>query len=376
MTFNTPIESMGPYYSDADLNDQPVSKESTAVLEKLIAEAQGSLACEIKEDGFRCQVHVNKKEIKLFTRGSGEFELRCFPEIMEGLQRLQLKKTIFDGELRGTAAKYDGFKAMQARARYKSRISEKALKEYLSTKPKEFPLQLIVFDLLMHEGKSFMKEQYTHRRAALEEVTDSSRIIIPVSKILTHTPKEIISLYAQKIKKEKHEGLVLKQLNLDYLPGDKTHWVKLKKFESLDLVILGFSTGEHQDRKYGQALVGAYHPEKNTYQTLGFVNLVRENPATGNVLADDLRKLAGKTRVTVPKNVEVGAKKPNIYVNPEVVVEVRVMNIDRGTDFACSADGKNFYSLRIAYVKNIREDKTPQQATTSEFIVEYYKMQR
>lgn len=376
ISFGTPIETMGPYYSEADLNDQPASAESIAFLEKLIDEAEGSLACEIKEDGFRCQAHVDGKRLRLFTRGSGEFEARCFPEITEALLNLNLKKTIFDGELRGIASKYGGFKAIQARARYKGKISEKAVQEYLQTKPGKFPLQLVVFDVLMGQGNPLISESNRDRRTALEEMLGENRQVIPASRTIAESPEEIVALYAQKIRKEKYEGLVLKQLNLEYLPGDKSYWVKLKKFEPLDLVILGLSKGGAKDAAYGQALVGSYHPNKGVYQALGFVNLVRQNQATNNLFAHDISKRVGKKVRSPPRNIEIGAAQPEVYVQPNVVLEVRAMNLERGNNFACSLDGKTFYSLRIAYVKSIRGDKKAVQATTTEMVAQQYKMQR
>ncbi|MDP3640412.1 MAG: RNA ligase family protein [Nanoarchaeota archaeon] len=375
ISFGNPIEPMGPYYSEVDLNDQPMSPQSLAILEKLIEEAEGSLACELKEDGFRCQVHVDGQDIKLFTRGSGEFEVRCFPEIVRGLQELGLEKTIIDGELRGSVGKYDGFKAMQARARYAGRINEKALREYLQKKPQEFPVQLVAFDVLMSRGVPQIQETNETRRALLEEVLGEDEIIVPVSRTIAETPQEIIWLYAQKVQKEKCEGIVLKQPQLEYFPSDKKHWVKLKKFEPLDLVVLGLSHGK-SPHEYSQALVGSYYPERDVYQSLGFVNLIRENPATGNLFADDIGSIVGKKRRTPPQNVEVRTKSPDIYVNPAVILEVQAMNIDRGNDFACSVDDKTFYSLRIAYVRGIREDKKAEQATTTDFVAAYCKNQR
>ena len=375
ISFGNPIEPMGPYYSEADLNDLPVSQTSVALLESLINEAGGSLACELKEDGFRCQVHVDGRDVKLFTRGSGEFEVRCFPEIVQGLQELGLEKAIIDGELRGSAGKYDGFKAMQARARYAGRINEKALREYLQKKLQEFPVQLVAFDILMSSGVPQIQETNETRRALLEEVLGEDQIIVPVSRTIAETPRDIVALYAQKVQQENYEGIVLKQPLLEYLPSDKKHWVKLKKFEPLDLVVLGLSRGK-SPHKYSQALVGSYLLEKDVYQSLGFVNLVRENPVTGHLFAEDVLALVGKQQATLPKNVVVGTKKPEVYVAPTVVLEIRAMNIDRGNYFACSLDDKTFYSLRIAYVRGIREDKNAEQATTSEFVAAYQKRQR
>ncbi len=375
ISFNTAIEPMGPYYSEADLNDKPISEESIRTLQDRINEAEGSLASEIKEDGFRNQSHVDKSNIKLFTRGS-EFEASCFPEINEALISLNLRQTIFDGELRGSQSKYEGFKSVQSRARYKGRIKEEGIQKYLETKPAEHPLQYVVFDILMKDGVSLLNERNDTRRKILEELLQDNKTIIPIERNIVKTPQEIIALYKKKILKEKFEGLVLKQPNGLYIPGDKKNWIKLKKFEPLDLVILGVSRGDNKD--FTQALVGTYNDKRQVYQSFGFVNLARENPATGHLFTQDVLELSSKPFSSVPQNVEVGAKTPELYINPEIVLEIRVMNIDigYGKDYACSVDGKAKYSLRIAYVKSIREDKRADQINTTDFVAKMHKKQK
>ncbi len=376
ISFNTAVEPMGPYYSEADLNDKPISEESIRTLQNMIYEAEGSLAGEIKEDGFRDQSHTDESNIRLFTRGS-EFEASCFPEVVDALKSLNLRQTILDGELRGAQSKYAGFKSVQLRARYKGRIKEAGIQEYLETKPSEHPLQYVVFDILMKDGVSLLDQRNDVRRRILEELIGDNKTIIPVERTIVKTPQEIIALYQKKILKEKFEGLVLKQPNGLYLPGDKKHWVKLKKFETLDLVIIGLSQDEKKKAQYGQVLVASYNNEKDTYQSLGFLNLVRENPATGNSFAEDVPLLVNVVS-SVPDKVEVGNKTPDVYVAPAVVLEVRVMNIDvgYGKDYACSIDGKAKYSLRIAYVKSIREDKRADQINTTEFVANMHKKQK
>ncbi len=376
ISFNTAVEPMGPYYSEADLNDKPIGEESIKILEQIINEAEGSLASEIKEDGFRNQSHTDKSSIKLFARGS-EFEASCFPEVVDALKALNLRQTILDGELRGAQSKYGGFKDIQSRARYKGRIKEKGIQEYLETKPAEHPLQYVVFDILMTNGVSLLDQRNDVRRNILEELLQGNETIIPVERNIVKTPQEIIALYKKKILREKFEGLVLKQPNGLYLPGDKTHWIKLKKFEPLDFVVLGLSRGENRAVEFSQALVGAYNDQKKVYQSVGFVNLVRENTTTGNFFAQDVAALANISS-SIPNKVEVGAKTPDIYVTPEVVLEIRAMNIDigYGNDYACSVDGKSKYSLRIAYVKSIREDKRADQINTTDFVAKMHKKQK
>ena len=362
---------MGPYYSDADLNDKPISDDSILVLENLIGEGQGSLACELKEDGFRCQAHIDRNNVMLFSRGA-TYQVDCFPEIVNALQSLNLSQTIIDGELRGIQGKYAGFKDAQKRARYAGRIKEEKIKEYLETEPSEHPLQFVAFDILMTSGVSLIGGRNDSRREILEELILQNEIVIPIERRIFNKSKEIITAYKQLILKEKYEGLVLKQPNSEYVPGDKTHWVKLKKFEPLDLVIIGISKGAENNV---QALVASYNSEKNVYQSLGLINLSKNNPATNNLFENDVLELVKFTE-SKPDNVEVGNRTPDKYVIPSLVLEVRVMNYETGKDFACSIDGKAKYSLRIAYIKSIRDDKRANQASTTEFVAKRYQKQK
>lgn len=380
--FCTQVDSMGPYYAPVDLNDKEISKDSVDALAKIISEADGSIACEIKEDGFRFQPHVNKQEMRFFSRGrdatkSTRFEAKCLPEIVDALARQRLKQTILDCELKGVKSGFEGYKAMQARARYEGRISDAGIQKYLRKDklPEQHPLELVVFDALMRNGKDCTSLPYLERRKIVEDIASEEWLIRPSKQKLVLTPEEIIALYKDKVQKQKMEGLVLKQPNLEYLPGDKTHWVKLKKFETLDLVVIGVA-GD-----FGQALVASYNPDNKQYQAVGVINLVRDNPATGNVFSEDIyEQIADKLQKSPATNVVMGSRTAFEHVRPEnsVVLEVRAMNIERTTrkDFACSNDGKTFYSLRTAYIKNIREDKTSSQATTSQQIAGLQAMQR
>jgi len=383
-----PIESMGPKYSEVDLNDAVVSKEDNHALEAIISDADGILACEVKEDGFRCQPHVDNNSIKLFTRGLGEFELRCFPDIAEALKSLKLKGTILDAELVGFSGGFDGYKEIQSRARYAGRISEKGIEKYLK-KDKvvdEFPLELVVFDVLMLNGKSCLDVPYWNRRMIVEDISsaDTYSVVRCSEKHNACIPKDVIKLYRQKVQGDLREGLVLKQQGVNYIPGDKNHWIKLKKFETIDLVVVGLCKRENetnQNVKFGQAIVASYNSEKNKYQSVGAVNLVRENPASSRTFAEDVYSSVKKSVIySPPLNINFGNKKPDIFMpfDKSIVLEIRVMNFEFGfgNDYACSVDGKGKYSLRIAYVKNIRDDKRPEQATTSQQIAQMCKMQK
>ncbi|MBI4016481.1 MAG: hypothetical protein HY363_02190 [Candidatus Aenigmarchaeota archaeon] len=378
--FGAPIDSMCPDYSEVDLNAKVIDAESVRGLEQIITDAGGVIACEIKEDGYRCQPHVNRKKVQLFTRQLTEFETKCLPEIVDALHALKLQNTILDAEIIGKCGRYNGFKSIQKRARYTG-VSEQCIGKYFKEgKVNEFPLELIVFDVMMHKGKSCIELPYTARREIVEQIARHQRIS-PTLAFLFSKPTEVIDLYRNKVLNGMCEGLVLKQPNLPYMPGDKKHWIKLKKFEPVDLVVVGLMRSTRSDvkAKYGQAMVATYREDADLYQTVGVVNLLRQNDLTGRLFAEDVQDGISEMLDIKPINVEYGKNLPDVYVAPEksVVLEIGAMNFDHGNkDFACRLNGEKSYSLRSAHVRIIRDDKAPNQATTTEKIAQLHKMQK
>ena len=367
--FGIGIPSMGPEHSGIDLNDARLGKEEQKRLEEVIQAAGGSVACEEKEDGYRCQPHISRKSVQLFTRNLHEFEPRCFPDIVALLQSLNVKSTILDAELKGVATGYQGFNVMKKRAKYKGNIGEEKIVQYAASGEIDaHPLELIVFDVLMYKGKPRIELPYADRRQIVEEVVAAGNTaLLKHSDQQVFTDPECVHDFYQKIMKNKGEGIVMKQPNSTYIPGDKKHWLKFKRFETLDLVVVGLLPAERELKcsvDFGRALVASYNDQTQVYETVGVINLARRNEVTGKLFAEEVEDdLQGKLSHTKYASVNFGKKTADVYVDPDnsVVLEVRAMNIDRNTknDFGAG------YSLRIAYVKTVREDKSPQQATTT-----------
>lgn len=372
--FGKPFTPMGLTYSSIDLNS-PADEQTKIDLKKIIEESQGSVAIETKEDGYRCIAHVDGTEVLLFTRSGSRYNERCFPDIVKTLQSLEAKQTILDMELRGFGNRYDGFRAVQERANgligrtVKGRTLEKRIE--LS---KQKPLRLVAFDLVMIDGESVEKAPLIERCALLEETAArGDKNIKQAEQYFVNDPAQIIAFY-KKVDSKGGEGIVIKQPRLEYLPGDDTHWIKLKRFESLDLVIVGI----YQNKEFGvqQALVATYVPTQERYQTIGTINLARKNPSTGNTFAQDVQRKLRKIMRNKPiAHVDYGYCEPDSYVNPEksIVIEIGAMEIQKSkNDYACGSDGKQSYSLRIGHIRSIREDKMPRQATTTGKVAKLY----
>lgn len=381
--FGVPILTMGPHYGEVDLNDA-LDNEGKTALESIIEDAGGNIACEVKEDGFRCQSHIDDANIRLFTRGLGDFELRCFPDVVDSLRSLHLSGTILDAEVKGLKNSLEGYKAIQARARYAGRISDKKIAAYLDEGIVEkYPLEIVVFDVMMHNNKSRLSWPYSERRKIIEDIVikGDNKIVRVSEQYMLSNPDQIVALY-QHVKSKNGEGLVVKQPKLRYIPDDKSHWIKFKNFETFDLVVVGLLSADKKlsaKVDYGRALVACYNNKSKMYETICVVNLARNNGATSNLFAEDvLNAIADKFSREKCKSVVFGNKNACVYVNPidSIVIEVSAMNIEHTINgFACGFNGEKSYSLRIPHVKAIRDDKSGRQATTTAQITQMYCMQ-
>ena len=69
---------------------------------------------------------------------------------------------------------------------------------------------------------------------------------------------------------------------------------------------------------------------------------------------------------------------PDFYIEPmkSIVVEIKAMNIHYGKNrYSCGFNGLKSYSLRIAWLNEIRDDKTPEQASSAKDVEYLYKAQ-
>ena len=119
----------------------------------------GTCAIEPKYDGFRLQLHKLKNgEVKIYSRNL-ENVVQMFPDLVEAVNREVLAQDcIFEAEAVGYNAATGQILPFQeiVQRKRKYRIEEKA---------KEIPLKLFAFDLLYHNGQSYLSQTYQNRRA-------------------------------------------------------------------------------------------------------------------------------------------------------------------------------------------------------------------
>lgn len=357
----TPIESMNPLYLGASEN----------LYEDVIEEHNGSTLAEIKEDGYRMQLHKKGKKVMAFTRSMNPIILELFPELNESIK--QLPDCILDAELVGdNRVGHQGFDSVKRRFRHN--ISEKSLEEYLSSEMiTEMPLALKVFDTLYWKDKELINCPLKERRKYTENIS-KNKISCSTQRLITDSAE--LKSWFEELVERNYEGLVCKDAESKYLPGTKTRaWIKLKRSETLDLAVLGTY---YEGDEVSHILCGTYNKETGMFETLAKVNAKRENmnKELEAMLLDNYRK-------TIPKNILLNPKArkdrlPDYFLSPvKVVVEVAAMNFNYGKNWhSCGLEDGNSYSTRIGWLRNIRYDKSAEQTSTVEQVKKLYKNER
>jgi ATP-dependent DNA ligase len=191
-------------------------------------------AYEPKYDGFRAIAFVDGEEATIQSR-SGKPLSRYFPEL-----RFPPGQYVVDGEIVIDAPDgHEDFGALQQRIHpAESRIQMLA---------EQTPARYIAFDLLAIDGESWLERPFEERRAALEDSIPDGIDITP----LTREPEQAEPWL------HSGEGVVAKQLDAPYKPGQRTGMVKVKRVRTIDAVVVGYRPGK-EEGTVGSLILGLY----------------------------------------------------------------------------------------------------------------------
>jgi ATP-dependent DNA ligase len=194
---------------------------------------------EPKWDGFRMIVFRDGGEVNLQSR-NGRPMNRYFPEVIDQVLSLPGERLVLDGEV---IVEVDGIQEFDLLSQ---RIHPAASRvEKLS---KETPAELVAFDLLADGDDVLMELPYTERRARLEKV-----IKAPVRL----TPCAADADGAQQWFRGRSEGVVAKEADAPYKPGERTGMLKIKRVRTADTVVMAFRFGK-EDGTVGSLILGLH----------------------------------------------------------------------------------------------------------------------
>jgi DNA ligase-1 len=338
-----------------------------AVIKKL-----GSVVVQPKYDGIRVQIHKDGANVRVFSRNLEDFSL-MFVELVAAAKKLKDRTLILDGEAIGYNPESEEYLMFQQTA---SRRRQHGIEEAAAS----LPLVAFVFDVLFRNGKDLTPLPYAERYALLGDVLGDSTVLTPAPLTTTESAEELTRTLLDNISKGL-EGVVVKRMDSPYQAGARNfNWVKLKRTTSgqlndtVDLVLLGyyFGKGKRTEFGLGALLAGVYDSEHDRFDTITKI---------GTGLSDagwrEIHQRADKLQVKEKPARVRSLLTPDVWLKPEVVVEVLADEITPGTNHTAGKVGNApGYALRFPRIVSFRDaDKRPEDATSVKEIVEMFEQQ-
>lgn len=212
---------------------------------------------ELKYDGYRALIFVNKNEIYIQSRNKNDITF-LYPEL-SNIKKIVNKNVIFDGEIVIFENNKPSFNKISKRSKLKNKNIIK--KESINN-----PVIFIAFDIL-YENKDLTNLPLIERKKILEKYQDTDFFI--KSKVYLNNG---IKLY-NFVKKNNLEGIVIKDINGLYHINNRTSdFIKVKNIKSDNFFIAGYIN----NNKYTSSLV-LCEKYNNDYIYVGKVLISKKN---------------------------------------------------------------------------------------------------
>jgi bifunctional non-homologous end joining protein LigD len=288
---------------------------------------------EVKWDGYRILAAIADGKVQLWSRNALPWNDKL-PDIVQSLESLGLHSARFDGELVALDARgHSDFNGLQ------QTLSGEA----------QLPLVYMLFDLPYLEGSDLSRVGLLERKQLLE-------------KLLAHAPKHLgFSTHAighgedifRMATDEGLEGIISKRIDSAYHPGRGDDWLKIKRLESDEFAVVGYTPPKGSRSGFGSLLLARPDPHVKS----GWIYVGRVGTGFSN---EQLRQLS-KTiadKGSIKPTVKLTAIDPLLrgarWVKPAAVAEVYYRGIGN----------KNL--LRQPSLKTMRIDKTPADLADSD----------
>ncbi len=327
---------------------------------------------------MRIQAHrAADGRIELFTRGLERIDHQ-FPDLVEAIAAaLGPREAILEGE----AVAYD---VAAGELRPFQEVMFRRRRHGISEAVRDVPVSLFCFDLLYADGEDLTRSPYPRRRERLAAALTLSDRIRLTTVVEVSTPEALDATFEQAIA-DGSEGLMCKAVGPDsvYRAGNRGwQWIKLKRdyrselSDTVDLVVVGAFAGRGRRRGvYGAVLLAAYDTDADVYRTVG---------KCGTGFSDaDLAELSARL---APHQLDrqpplVDARQPaDVWFEPRVVLEVLSAELTLSPN-ATAGRGvlKEDSGLAMRFPRftgRWRDDKGPQDATTTAELVQLYRQTR
>jgi DNA ligase 1 len=355
---------------------RPMLAERIRTAEEALERMGSRASVEYKLDGERVQVHKGKDRVELFSRRLEKITSH-YPDVANALKSIK-SEVILEGEVVAINVETEEYLPFQELMHRRRKYGvEEAMESY--------PVVMNFFDVLYFDGKSRTDMPYLERRKLLKKIIDKIKIQNNKLRLIKQTiaaePYEIDRFMLTAIENG-CEGVMIKHLSSTYRAGAREYaWVKLKReytsdfADTLDLVIVGALHGRgRRAGKYGALLLAAYDHNADMFRSVtkvgtGFTDLHIEQ------FYKELEKhIVSQRHARVDTGMEM-----DIWFEPKIVIEVIASEITLSPSHTAAKNTiRAGYGLALRFPKftgKIRDDKKPEDATTTDEIVSAYRRQ-
>jgi DNA ligase-1 len=387
---------------------KPMLAKPTKSIGEVLDRFEGKdFTCEYKYDGERAQIHFVAHEAdqefaaikapeagksdrgisNIFSRNSEDLSKK-YPDILAKLPTWVKKGTksfVLDCE---TVAwdteqkKVLPFQQLMTRKKKDVKVEDVKVK-----------VCVFAFDLLYLDGEALVNKPFRQRRDLMYQAFEEVDGEFAFAKYGNSQNVDEIQLLLEESIKASCEGLMVKMLDgveSHYEPSRRSqNWLKVKKDylagagDSLDLVVLGAYYGRGKRTNwFGAFLLACYNPRTEKYESVC-------NIGTGfsEALLAELYETLSPLVIDRPKpfyDHPTGKnEQPDVWFEPRFVWEVKTADLTlspryRAAAAEMSGGGDSVHkgiSLRFPRLIRVRDDKKPEDATTSKQVAEMYRKQ-
>ncbi|MGC8601002.1 MAG: ATP-dependent DNA ligase [Thermoprotei archaeon] len=355
---------------------RPMLAERLQSPEEVLSKLGGKAALEYKYDGERCQAHVMKGKVELFSRRLENITSQ-FPDVISSIaDHVRASEAIVEGEIVGVDQNTGELLPFQM-------LMHRRRKYGIEEALEEIPTNIFLFDIMYLNGNDLTQVPYVKRRQVLESVVDTSGPVKLATRTLVSDLNAFESFFEEAIS-DGCEGVMAKDITdaSVYQAGARGWlWIKYKRdykselADTVDLVIVGAFNGRGKRAgTYGALLLAAYDKAKDEFCTVCKLG----SGFSDEELFSLPEKLSDAKVDHKPARVN-SLIEPDVWFEPKYVIEIKGAEITLSpTHTAAFGIIKQGSGLAIRFPRTTgrwRTDKAPEDATTTDELVEMYQSQ-
>ncbi|KAJ1568471.1 tRNA ligase, partial [Nowakowskiella sp. JEL0078] len=334
-----------------------------------------TFTCEYKYDGERAQIHKPEDgPIRIFSRNLEDSSIK-FPDVVTNITKYlkdQSTSFVLDAEVVAWDREKGGILPFQVLSTRKRKGDADDI---------QIQVCLFAFDIVYLNGqtkqkKPLMEKTLKERRDLLKENFNVVEGEFQFAENMVTDNVEDIQAFMNKAVDGYCEGLIVKALETGSsyeLNTRSKNWLKLKKDylsgvgDTLDLVVIGadYGTGKRTG-VFGGFLLACYNDEAEEYQTI-----CKIGTGFSEEDLDSHAKILNEHIIDEPKSyyryTDTPKASPQVWFEPHMVWEVKAADLSISPVYTAATglvNASKGISLRFPRFIRVRDDKTPENATT------------